>query len=899
MGASLLLLLSLGAPAAGQYMLVVRKDESVAAMLYGVGLLAFLSSLVVQWIMSLSRQPWRMARPGLPNPPTILGGLSAILLVVSLATINTASARVTLGAWAMSLLLALLAAAPMKSLLGQLHLHWRSVVLTGWRTREMAAVGCIVLVGAALRLYDLAGIPSGIHGDEAGEALIAVSVLQGHGPNPFGTAFLGDRALSFYFEAPFLALFGRTVTAMRLYSALAGVATLPVFYLLMRRLFGVRTALIALALLAGSAVNVNYSRLGTRANQIPLLTCVSLYCLRRGQESRGAFWWLASGILGGLAVYFAFGGALVAVTIALYIVYLLETRRSDWRAWIRGGALSALGGAMALIPIPVYMMGQKDPYSEHVMSMLIFNNWDWVAARFHTATLEGVLWGQFQANLLYFFTGYDFSEFYGFAVAPMLAVVLGPFVALGLVLMLARIRDDRYAMLALWFWPVVLIGGVLTVNPPQSHRLLPAALAALAGVALVLDWLMDVGPRLLPRTLAPAFLVIAVALPLIAGLSDDANYFGPAVASKPWQMGMQQAQYVASLGPGYRAYSLAAPHLYFDSSVTGFLAPNAEGDSLSNPALRLPLAVPSDRDLAFMVYPHMSQYLPLIRSLYPSAEMEEVPGGGDQLVFTALRVPKAEIARWQGLTARYEGNERIDSDASALGASATTHPMEATWSGSLYVERAGSYRFQTGGQVSELLIDGAPVSGDRQPILWVGWHSLQIKGQLPNAGSRVTLEWRPPDQSMAVVPAYLLDARQLAGNLRGLSTVEGDTSTERRDRTIGFRDLGELFGGQEQVSAKWDGTVNAPMDGEYGFSLRSTGESAITIDGITVVTHSDDNWANYQSTGDVHLTAGSNPFNIRYAGRQDGGLLEALWSAPGGNPSVMLPEVFGPSRFVP
>ncbi len=888
----LLLALSLGAPAGGQYMLVIQGEEIAAALLYGVGLLAFLSSLAVHRLMSPNGRPWRIAALRLPKPPAV-GVLSAILLAVSLATINHA-ARITLGAWVTSLILALVAAAPGVPPAGLSFFRWRLESLAGWRTREVVAAGSIVLVGAVLRLYDLAGIPTGIHGDETGQTLVALSILEGKGPNPFGAAFHGDRALYFYLDAPFLALFGRTVTAMRLFSALAGVATLPAFYLLMRRLFGVRPAMIALALLAGSAVHVNYSRLGLNVSQIPLLTSLSLYCLRRGQESRRVFWWLASGVLGGFAVYFAFGGVLVAATMALYSVYLLVTRRSDWRAWASGGAFSALGGAMALIPIPVYMLGRNDPYVEHAMSRLILNNWDWVSTNHQTSTWGGVLLGQLKANLLIFFTGADRSEFYSFAGVPMLSVVLGPLVALGLALMLMRVGDDRYAMLALWFWTVVLAGGVLTINSPQSHRLLPAVLAALAGVALVLDWLVDAGPRLVHRALAPAFLAVAVALPAIAGYSDTAKYFGAAVASKPWQSGTQQGRYVASLGPGYRAYSLAAPLLYFDSSVTRFLAPEVEGDSLLNPALKLPLAVPSDRDLAFMVFPNMSQYLPLLRSLYPSARMEEVREGGDRVIFTALRVPSEEIARWQGLTARYGAVSRIEPNAAVLGGGSPTYPIEAIWSGSIYVEREGSHRFQVEGPVSELLIDGAPADGGRQIDLWVGWHSLQIKGRLPDAGSRLTLEWAPPDQPMSVVPAHRLNAHQLAGNLRALWTLEEGTTGERRDRTIGFRNLGELFGGQGQVSVRWEGTLNAPVDGEYQFSLRSTGEAAITIDGRSVVTNSGDNWAIYQTTEIVRLAAGSHALGVSYAGRRDGGLLEALWSAPGGTTSPIPPEVLGP-----
>ncbi len=405
---------------------------------------------------------------------------------------------------------------------------------------------------------------------------------------------------------------------------------------------------------------------------------------------------------------------------------------------------------------------------------------------------------------------------------------------------------------------------------------------------------MTVGPRLVPSRLAPIFLVASVALPVIAGYNDIANYFGPALASKPWELETQQARYLASLGSGYRAYSLAAPQLYFDSSVTRFLAPGVEGDSLLNPGLRLPLAASADRDLAFLVFPNMSEFLPILLSLYPSARMEEVREGGGRPVFTALRVPKVEIARWQGLTARYGAVERMEANAAFLGGGAATYPAEATWSGSIYAERAGSYRFQADGPVSALLIDGTPAGGDRQPTLWAGWHSLQIKGRLPDARSRVRLAWQPPDQPMSVVPTRWLDARQLAGNLRGLWNAGGGTIVERRDRDIGFRNLGELFGGEGPISVQWEGTLRIPADGEYELSLKSTGQAAITVDGKSVVTNGGDNPGNRQTSGDIRLAAGPHPFGVRYAGRREGGLLEALWSVPGGTPVLIPPEAFVP-----
>ena len=287
------------------------------------------------------------------------------------------------------------------------------------------------------------------------------------------------------------------------------------------------------------------------------------------------------------------------IIVTFYLVYLLATQISEWRAWITGGAFSLLGAAMTLIPIPLEMAGRLDAFSKHATGRLIFNNWEWVASTHHTSALIGILIGQLKANLLYFFTGHDFGPFY-LPSTPILAVVLGPLVALGLLLMILRVRDSRYAMLALWFWTVLFIGGVLTIDSPQSHRLLPAALPALAGIALVLNELMDVSTNILPERFAQTFLPIPVILIItFAGYSDNLNYFRTAIESTQWESDTIHGKYIASLGSGYRVYSLAAPNVYADSSVTRFLAPDVEVANLANPGLKLPLAVPPNKDLAF------------------------------------------------------------------------------------------------------------------------------------------------------------------------------------------------------------------------------------------------------------------------------------------------------------
>ena len=565
---------------------------------------------------------------------------SAVLLVVSLSTVEMPGASALCAtAWASALAFALAAAWPYSEQGSRAN----GTAVRLWRAlpgREMVAVGALTLLGVALRFYDLAGYPTGINGDEAEFALIALDVLHGRGPNPFGTAFLGDSALYLYLQAPFLAVFGATVAGMRVFGALAGVLTLPAFYVLMRRLFGTRPALLALALLAGSAAHVHFSRLALNVPQVPLLACLAAYALGRATESRQAVWWLASGMLGAFAVYFHFGGRLLPVIVALYFVYLLAFHRRQCRAWLRGAALCLLGGVMALAPMGAYAVGHLHEFTYHVSARLITNVWPQATATYGTDSLPIILAAQFGLNLLGFISAPDGTNFfYTFAQTPLLSPLLAPFFVAGLGLVLLRLRDSRYGLLAVWFWTFILVGTV-TNEPPQAHRLVTVIPPAVAGIALALDALVVWARRW--QRLAPRRLVVAaaLALPLAAGYADNANYFGPAAAAKPWEEPNVLATYVASLGPSYRAYILGDPYIFYNHGIRRFLAPDVPGGDLASPSRAALEMVPRDRDLAFIMFAWTEQNLPLIREAFPDGRVEVVTGREGRTVLTVYHAPR-------------------------------------------------------------------------------------------------------------------------------------------------------------------------------------------------------------------------------------------------------------------
>ena len=178
-------------------------------------------------------------------------------------------------------------------------------------------------------------------------------------------------------------------------------------------------------------------------------------------------------MVAGGAVYFHFSGRLLAPMLGAFMLYLLVRSRRFTVVWARDTALLALGAAMAMAPIVVHSLGQWNRLTEHVGAGLIWNQWDRAVAQHQTRDPVAIIATQIKINLLAFVSRQDASEFFTYTAAPMEIGIVAPLLILGLGLVLARLSDPRYALLAIWFWPLVILGGALTVDPPQFHRLHP------------------------------------------------------------------------------------------------------------------------------------------------------------------------------------------------------------------------------------------------------------------------------------------------------------------------------------------------------------------------------------------------------------------------------------------
>lgn len=168
----------------------------------------------------------------------------------------------------------------------------------------------IVLIAAALRLYQLDSVPPAINQDEAVHAYDAWCLLQ-TGKDHHGEAWpLFFRAFRDYHPGVFVylliplqAFFGMNVWTTRAPAALIGVLGVGLLYLLIRRLYNDRAAALAALFLAVSPWHVHVTRLAFEAGTCPTLIVLALLLLLLAVRRQGAALWLASGLIFGLTAW--------------------------------------------------------------------------------------------------------------------------------------------------------------------------------------------------------------------------------------------------------------------------------------------------------------------------------------------------------------------------------------------------------------------------------------------------------------------------------------------------------------------------------------------------------------------------------------------------------------------
>ncbi len=245
---------------------------------------------------------------------------------------------------------------------------------------HLALLLVILLVALLLRVYELPGIPPGLHYDEAANAILAADIASGESRPLFIEAYTGKEVLFFYLAGVSMRLLGASVFSLRLTSALIGTLTVLIAYRLVREMFAPQgreasrwLALFSAALLATSYWHVTLSRYGFRAISQPLLQGLTLWCLWRGLRRGSGSWLALGGFFFGATAYTYLASRVFPVILLLVLLSLLVFERRSFKRRLSQIALFAVSAVIVFAPLGFYFLTHPQAFSVRIAQVSLFN----------------------------------------------------------------------------------------------------------------------------------------------------------------------------------------------------------------------------------------------------------------------------------------------------------------------------------------------------------------------------------------------------------------------------------------------------------------------------------------------------------------------------------------------
>ncbi|MFO7917422.1 MAG: glycosyltransferase family 39 protein [Anaerolineae bacterium] len=448
-------------------------------------------------------------------------------------------------------------------------------------SRTLILLGGLGLVALLLRAWRMEYIPANFGGDEGTQGMAAVDVLEGELKNPFRTGWYAVPTMSFFVQALSLRLFGDNVAGLRMISAIVGALTVPFTFLILRDFFGFRIGLMGALLLAFGHYHLHFSRLGSNQIADALFAVLMFYFLNRALSSGRDRDFVLTGLVLGGSLYGYFGAKAAGVIMVCYLGTLLLGEEDFWRRYRRGLFFLTLCALLVALPLLFYYREHPGDIRSRYNQVGIFPS-GWLAQE-QEVTGKGMgqlLWQQFWKSILAFNSTRDPTFWYR-AQIPLLDFISGIFFVLGFVWTTLRCRDRRYRLLTLWFWMAIIIGWMLTEDPPSSQRMLIVTPVVAGMVAIGIDRLLILLREFFPESghVENWFLVIVLLGSIVLNIRYYfAEYTPSRVYGNPTaEIGTVLGRYLDRLEDGIVYHFYAPPRMYAGFGTLRFLARDVQG----------------------------------------------------------------------------------------------------------------------------------------------------------------------------------------------------------------------------------------------------------------------------------------------------------------------------------
>lgn len=344
-----------------------------------------------------------------------------------------------------------------------------------------------------------------------------------------------------YMQWHFVEIFGRNLIGLRMLSAVLGVISVFVLYVLAREIFDVQVALLAAVMLAAFPIHIHYSRLALNNIADPIFGMLAMWFILRGlkphRRIRPNFAW--AGVMLGLTQYFYEGGrllypALIFIWFAVIgvSVYFWTSLRLLWGRFRHDEQLTQvalhainnvdyrrLGGALLTLMVTAFLIGAPVYYALVGLHKPVVTRLETAGISERTANeLESVgdiaeyFSNRLQEAYLIHFAIPESALYYIGRHGFLLWFVM-PFFFIGMWSLLFRLNHRGSLLIVLWIF-LTWFGNTFLQESRISARYVvefPAlALTIAIGIKVLAELIFDGHPKTRNRVLAAVVSVLVV-----------------------------------------------------------------------------------------------------------------------------------------------------------------------------------------------------------------------------------------------------------------------------------------------------------------------------------------------------------------------------------------------------
>ena len=332
--------------------------------------------------------------------------------------------------------------------------------------KKIAPIIILVIVSVFLIFYRFSDIPKNLSFDEVEFAKLALS-LQNKPYTPYSTLATGHSTLYFYVILASLKIFGITKFALRFPSAVFGILSIVMFYLVMKNVFSrykneTLTKIIPFLvsfLLLTSHWFLNFARFSFEATFLLFLELTSIYCFlksggilkvkiqsRLSRDSISSFYLFISGLFAGLAFLSYIPGRIFFVLPLEFIVYKLVNSLTHKRfnnITIKPLLYFLIPFLIVITPLTIYLSTHVDT---RIDQEFFLNN--------HQVSIPvkiSGLWQNISSTALMFDIKGDVNGRQNYPNKPALNPLLGILFIVGLIIAIRQWKNDDNKLFLIYF----------------------------------------------------------------------------------------------------------------------------------------------------------------------------------------------------------------------------------------------------------------------------------------------------------------------------------------------------------------------------------------------------------------------------------------------------------------